>query len=180
MLTGGLNRLLDPRKLAQKQAKLSGQISASELVRFSNAVVGDFEPVRYSLNFELDHERRPIMQGELEADVQLECQRCLAPVSHNLHVEVLLRPVLTDAQAVAHQKDVDVVMLDEEGLLDAVHSMEDELLLNLPIVIYHEQSDCIASMEFAGDEVIPEESVVDTEENPFSILAQLKGAGKEE
>ena len=53
--------------------------------------------------------------------------------------------------------------------------LEDELLLDLPIVIYHDY-DCRPVMQF-GDDVVEEDAQT---ENPFAILASLNRPEKEE
>lgn len=180
MSTGGLKRLINPRKLALQGAEYSGKIGPTELERFSAAVVGDYEPLEYNIVFDLSSDGHALMQGKATGNVFLECQRCMGPVEHKLETEFLLRPVLTDAQAEAHQKNVDVVLLDEEGSLNMATCLEDELLLNLPIVCYHPAGECNVVMEYGEQDVELESPAVEAENNPFAILAQLTNANKKE
>ena len=180
MSTAGLKRPVDPRKLALQGAEYTGRIGLAELKRFSAAIVGDCEPLQYNIVFDRSDDGHALMKGTASGEVFLECQRCLGPVKHQLETEFLLRPVLTDAQAETHQKNVDVVLLDEEGLLDMTACLEDELLLNLPIVCYHESGECSITMEYGEQIEELENPAAEAENNPFAILAQLNNANKKE
>lgn len=180
MSTGGLNRPVDPRKLALQGAEYSGRIGLAELKRFRAAVAGDFEPLQYRIVFEYADDGHALVAGAASGEVLLECQRCLAPASYWLDAQFLLRPVLTDAQAQAHQKQVDVVLLDDDGLLNLGVCLEDELLLSLPIVHYHAAGECDVAMEYGEPPVREEKPAVEAENNPFAILAQLNSVNKEE
>ncbi len=179
MSTGAFKKPLDPRKLAFQSAELDGQISGSVLKRFSAAVVGDYKDIDCTLKFNRSYDGHALIVGQLYGEVNLECQRCLAPVKHKIDTEFEVRPVLTDAQADMHQKETDVVLLDENGLLDAMAVIEDELLLSLPIVSYHASNNCIETMEFGEEEIISVQQTA-SQDNPFAILAGLNRQDTEE
>lgn len=169
MSTGGFKKPLDPRKLASQGAVITGTLGGDLLLRFNDAVVDSYEPISCKLEFEKGADGHAVIHGELQGDVKLPCERCLEPVGHNINTNFDVRPVLTDAQAEVHQKSIDVVMLDSEGQIDPVAMIEDELLLGLPIVIYHDY-ECVPVMQFGEDIVVEQDAQKD---NPFAMLANL-------
>lgn len=175
MSKGSFSKPLEARKLAFQNAKIKGQLSSQQLQRLSDAVVGDFSPISCEMTFYREADGHAMIRGHMAGKVNLTCERCLEPVEHVIDTSFEVRPVLTDAQAQQHQKDVDIVMLNEEGTLDALAMLEDELLLSLPIVIYHDD-DCRPVMQF-GDDVVEEDA---PRENPFAILASMSRREKEE
>lgn len=178
MSTGSFKKPLDPRKLASQGAIVKGTIGGAMLDRLSDAVLEGFAPIEVELEFHKDADGHALIAGKVTGNVQIQCQRCLDAVDHAIETNFDVRPVLTDAQAQAHQKNVDVVMLDAEGQLDAVAMIEDELLLELPIVIYHDY-DCLPVTEFGEPEVVQEQQDAQ-QENPFAILATMSRRDKEE
>ena len=171
MSATALKKPLDPRKLAAQAARIEGQLAAATIPRFSAAVVGEFAPAEYKLRFERVYDGKVLVHGNVRVAVNLQCQRCMQPALYRLNTEFTVQPVFTDAQAAAMQKTADVVLLNEAGLLDGVALLEDELLLSLPIVMYHENTGCGASNLQFGE---PKTGRAETARpnNPFAILAQ--------
>jgi uncharacterized protein len=62
----------------------------------------------------------------------------------------------------------------EEGQVDLYAMVEDELLLSLPAVAYHQEA-CVGPALFSSGEPVNEKQG----KNPFQILEQLKGAPKD-
>ena len=60
-----------------------------------------------------------------------------------------------------------------EGAADFYDMIEEEMLLNLPAVAYH-QEPCIDSKLFVSGELV----AVKQEKNPFQVLEQLKSSPK--
>lgn len=89
------------------------------------------------VRFSTGPESFPIVQVRVTGTVELTCQRCLAPVSWPLDLEVSLTVVGSDAEADALADPFDSVMLDEEGGLRLRTAVEDEILAVLPLVPLH-------------------------------------------
>src|SRR5690606_4073601 len=100
-------------------------------------------------------------------DVDMECQRCLQPVTQSLSGELCLAVVWDEERAAVVPKTLDPLVVSDDSV-DLYGLLEDEILLALPIVAYHQEGQCQRSGHYSTGEV--EES----RENPFSILAQLK------
>lgn len=172
-----LPKSVDPYRLAENNSTLEGMVPLSGLGRFREAVLGlpEGAQCRVRLSFTMDGERRRLVKGELEAPVQLECQRCLGPMEATLSSSFVLGLVTSDEQAQQLPKELEP-FLTEDFSADLWSMVEDELLLVLPAFPLHERSDCPArealeTLEPKGEAAAPARKSGD---NPFSVLADLK------
>ncbi|NIB41229.1 nucleic acid-binding protein [Pseudomaricurvus alkylphenolicus] len=167
-----LPRLIDPRKFAQQGLSLNGNVAVSELSRLAEASVDPSTDVEVALEFGVDEEKHRLITGSAQCRLKVACQRCLEPVEINLAAELNLAIVWDEERAKQLPRALDGLILGE-GQADLYTIIEDELLLNLPMVSYHEE-ECIEQTSF-GEEVEEEASQTS---NPFQVLEQLKGSPK--
>lgn len=170
-----LPRLVDPRKFAQKGVSLSGYVLLTDMPRLAEAVEGGAMEIEVHLEFGRDQQGAKTLVGKARAEVSVMCQRCLQPTQYELIAPIALAVVWNEDQAKNLPKSLDPWILDE-GVADLYQAIEEELLLALPMVAYHEKKCIDASLLQAG-EVEPEVSE-DTSNNPFKVLEQLKGSPK--
>ncbi len=168
-----LPRLIDPRKFAQQGLSLAGQVPVPELSRLVEASLSESDVVEVALDFDVDGERHRLITGDASCELTVTCQRCLEPVKIELKAHLNLAIVWDEDRAKQLPKSLDPVILGE-GQADLYTIIEDELLLNLPMVSYHKE-DCIEQTSFGDDET---EASVETSSNPFQVLEQLKGSPK--
>jgi len=156
---------------------LEGEIPLRALSRFGDSVFGfeDGAVCRVSLSFSMDGERRRMVTGELEAPVTLECQRCMGPMQKTLVSRFTLGLVTSDEQAQQLPKELEPFLTDDFSA-DLWSLTEDELLLVLPPFPLHERDECPAREELEAFELDEsgDEPVRKSEDNPFSVLADLK------
>ena len=172
-----LPKSVDPYKLAEQHTVLEGQVPAGALSRFRGAVMSldDNAVCSVRLSFGMDSERRRVVSGELEASVQLQCQRCMEPMPVTLRSDFKLGLVTSDEQAQRLPQDLEPFLTDDFNA-DLWLMVEDELLLVLPPFPLHERSECPAredleALEPGSD---ADEPAGKSAENPFSVLAGLK------
>lgn len=172
-----LPKSVDPYRLAEHNGTLEGVIPLSGLDRFRDAVLGFGEGAvcRVKLSFYMDSERRRVVAGELEAPVELECQRCMGPIGVALVSQFSLGLVTSDEQAQQLPKDLEPFLTDD-FTANLWSMVEDELLLVLPPFPLHDRNDCPAreDLEAYEHDSSAAEPVVKSGENPFSVLADLK------
>lgn len=103
------------------------------------------------------------------AAVHLVCQRCLQGFDHPLHAERSIRWVADEAEAerLDELSDDDVLALPAAGRVDLQQLVEDELILNLPLVPRHEV--CPEPLAMPADDLD-----APLAPSPFSALAGLK------
>lgn len=102
------------------------------------------------------------------ARVSLICQRCLTPVDVDLHVQRAFRFVSDEATAEAEDDEAEEDVLVISTTFDLYGLVEDELLMELPLVPRH--AECPVTMPTqAGADEVPVENP-----NPFAVLATLQ------
>ena len=172
----GLNKSLpDQLKLfnfAKKEISLSGLYQISDFPRITEIASNKKDNVRVELSFYLKNNKTPCVEGIIELDIVLTCQRCLDNLSIALKVNFNLAFVRNDQQSEELDSHYEIYVIEEEEL--ATHNLiSDEILLSIPMVPTHDY-DCIK-------EINEQEIVEGKSENPFAILKKLKIAdgGKE-
>lgn len=157
-------------QFAKQKQVLSGEIDAMWFERLRDALVANEaslvggNQVRYSLSGWVDIQDRAFLKMELDADLHMDCQRCLFAMPVKLHLNFIYQ--------ITHQTERELLesepMEDEVDLIEADTNMdvgllmEDELLMALPIAPVHPQS-CTALKLTSGEKV-----------NPFEALQKLK------
>jgi len=105
---------------------------------------------------------------QADADVILQCQRCLLPLGHAVHVDRRFRFVADEETAARLDDEIDDEVLVLAKTLNLRDLVEDEMLLALPLVPRHEVCPEAIPMQF-GDVAEVEEKA-----NPFASLALLR------
>jgi len=177
------HRVFDPLRLdvaafAAEQGELGGQWPLSTMTRLAEGTVappeGDDEPVQWTVEGESRARRAadPQVWLHLEADavVWLQCQRCLKPVREALQVQRSFRFVASEAEAEAEDAESEEDVLALTRTLDLRALVEDELLLELPLVPRHEV--CPEPLPLPPPD--PLASQAEVAPNPFAQLAVLK------
>lgn len=173
MSYGNLPKRIDPRKLAEREVRLTGQASANRMPRFMSYLCTEDDMIDVDLLFALDELRIRIITGEAKGCVHMTCQRCLEPVQVDVRAEFNLAIAFSEEKAKQLPRYYDPLIVEDEEieLLDVV---EEELILSLPLVPYH--ANCSVQTEF-GDADVAEKPEIE-KPNPFSVLAQLKASKK--
>ena len=163
---------IDPEQLAASGEGLAGVWPASHCQRLVAAVHRLTGDIVLELTLSQWLPGRFSMQGRIQLELELLCQRCLQPVSLALDEPFELSAASSAATSEANE---DVLELDEQGQISLGSWLEDEILLRLPLVAKHpEREDCDAGMlERSTEYVTREDSEAETE-NPFAVLKQLK------
>ena len=157
---------------AKKEISLSGLYQISDFPKISEIASNKSDNVKVDLSFYLKNNKTPCVDGIIELDIVLACQRCLDDLSIVLKVNFNLAFVKHDQQSEELDSHYEIYVIEEEEL--ATHDLiSDEILLSIPMVPTHNY-DCIK--EINKQEIVEEKS-----ENPFAILKKIKIAdvGKE-
>lgn len=163
---------IDPVRLAETGRILEGQLPLSELTRLKDVLVDNRGTVAVRLEFGIDQEGIPYLKGQIRSRVTLACQRCLLPMEHEIDTEILLG-IAESEEAVQLLPSHYEPLVVENGPLYLKDLIEDELLLSLPIVPMHPESECAV-----GERELKDTERGKTEEperkSPFSVLAGMK------
>ncbi len=173
---------LDLAAFIHDGAGLEGEWPAVSLARLADSAAPEapadgWPAVRWSLQGETRQPKGGKAQAWLHvaahAQVALTCQRCLKPVQEAVEVDRWIRFVETEAEAAALDADSDDDVLAMPRHLDARELVEDELLLDLPLVPRHDS--CPEPLAPSADEAVVEDEEV--AQHPFAALAALKRGG---
>jgi uncharacterized protein len=172
MLNEPLPKQADLRKLAARHASFTVNSDLAAFPRVVGAVVDNIGQVEAQLDFFVDEQHIACVDGWVKCQAQMQCQRCLEPVMVEFGSDIALAMIKDDIQARNLPKDRDPLMVEDEESFDLNEMLEDELLLAMPFVSYHEPEHCKGQQFYQTAQ--PVEVPVEKKENPFSVLAQLK------
>lgn len=162
----------DPRKFAQQGVTLEGFIPVAELPRVVEATESSAGNVQVKLEFKVSEEGKRAVIGQASTELSLICQRCLEPVSVAVESDISLAIVWDEEAAKALPQHFDP-WIAGEGAADLYDMVEEELLLSLPAVAYHEEP-CLDGKLYSSGKPVE----VKKEKNPFQVLEQLKSSPK--
>jgi len=174
MSYGPLPKRIDPRKLAEREVRFESLIKVEELPEFANSLAQPGGEVKVDLQFGLDEQRIRTIVGDAKSTVFLACQRCLDPVEVEVTATFNLAIAPSEEKAKQLPRSYDPLIVEDEEI-DLFPVIEEELILSLPMVPYHQ--DCSIQTSFGdGDEAVnaDETESASDKPNPFSVLAQLK------
>tara|TARA_E500000178_G_scaffold275387_1_gene274180 strand:- start:5874 stop:6380 length:507 start_codon:yes stop_codon:yes gene_type:complete len=161
---------IDPRKLALQGICLEGEFAVKNLTRLKDSVEAVTGALKVSLQFSLDESRQPMVTGSASIFVDVVCQRCLDIVNIEINTAIALQIIWSEDQLSNVAPNYEPwIVVDKFTDLDVV--IEDEVLLALPIVNYHNIGECTGdAFDTKADTNLEEASI----ESPFSVLQQLK------
>lgn len=166
---------VDAKKIFTQQAVITGNLPVAKFDRFSDLLANTSGFVEISLKFFLNEDFRRVISGELKADVQVLCQRCLEGTTITLEDRFQLALVESASQADKLSKDLEPWFCTDTKLVLA-DIVEEQLILAMPIVSYHKEN-CTQN-EFlkpgAPKEDAPKSLDKPDKQNPFAILQSLK------
>lgn len=158
---------LDVYRLAQAQDNIKGQFPLVKLLRLAASLSKTEGAAKFELIFGVDFDGRAYIRGTVKANLCLECQSCMQDLSWKVNHKFLLSPVYTHEQAKHLPVFYEPIMLNQEGRVSITELLEDELILQLPLLARHEEN-CISKTESSG---VENEEV---KKNPFAALAAFK------
>ncbi len=169
---------VDARKIFAQRANICGTIPVSRFERFCELLASPSGDLKVWLQFSLDDRHRRIVQGAVETHVNVVCQRCLEKTDIQLKESFKLGIVETEAQIERLPEDVDPWLTTEAKLVIA-DILEEQLILAMPIVSYHENACSPVVTSANRDKVQEKASNIDNQGgNPFAVLIKLKDPKK--
>ncbi|HZY20308.1 MAG TPA: DUF177 domain-containing protein [Ramlibacter sp.] len=167
---------LDVRAFAEDAAQLSGTARVGDFKRLAAEAAGqgNDRPVQWSAQGEMLNPRhvQPQVWVHLRADAVLPmtCQRCLEPVDVALQVDRPFRFVADEETAAAEDDEAEEDLLAISRAFDLLQLIEDELLMEVPVVPRHEV--CPAPVQLSAAD--PDFEEASAPENPFARLKDLR------
>lgn len=163
---------IDPYKDAQRRMDYEGYFQAdlfNRLGEFVGNVLGDAE---VKLSLYVDPQKLTVIKGTAKIDVELECQRCNNPFKQTLETEFCFSPVSNLNRADDLPEIYEPIETNEFGEINLLEMVQDEFIIELPLVPMHSATHCEVSTEEQVFGELPEELA--KKPNPFAVLANLK------
>ena len=189
---------IDPVKLVEQKSILSGQLKLENMPRLLVCVTDDHlnltdsgkeasehqlgeadNAIDVDLDFYRDEQGLRVMAGHVRCRLGLVCQRCLGIKILNLDIPIALA-IVANEEAASHLPGRYEALITTKDPLSLVTLIEDELLLALPTVAYHEEGGCslrdYKKPEESGFQSVSESRSDSTAKkpSPFDVLTDLK------
>lgn len=173
---------VDPFRLVEQNRIFDGNIPLNDFKRVSELLFKDSkelddsntvtELVKVHLEFTRNDTKLPVLKGQITAEMDMICQRCLDVKVEMLDTSFEVIFVSNDEQAERLQEGYDTWLVEDQVLF-LNGFLEDEILLAMPYVIAHENCQPVKALIEALPEDI-EKEVAQEKENPFAVLKDLK------
>jgi len=162
-----LPELINPQRLAEKSARLQGTLLLAGMPRLKELLADVGGEVVIDIQFDRDANNTSFMHLKADTQVILKCQRCLENFNYPVLVDVLLSPMTGEEEiAKIQSKAIYEPLLMEGETVRLQDIIEDEILLNLPLIAKHTQNAC---------SMVLSESHEDNIENPFKVYFSKTG-----
>jgi len=157
---------VDAWRMVSARRSFEGHLPLSAMTRLLPSVLDSAGQCRYRLQFDRDPLGFAVVELELEAELELMCQRSLEPFRFPVRTSQRLGLIRDESEEAGLPGDMEPVLVAEDGVLHPRDLVEDELILALPVVPLSPDAEP-ADVTFGQPEA-------DEEKNPFSALAALK------
>lgn len=166
---------VDPYRYAEQDLHLDGAVKLIDMQRLNatRPTPPAEERAMVSLHFGQDEQGMTYLKGHIEANLGLQCQRCLEMFNYEIMSDFALGIVKSLAEEKALPDQYEPAMVQEDGQLALRDLIEDELILNLPIIPRHEPEVCKVKLPLADAGWESNKG-----ENPFQVLQTLKDKHK--
>ncbi len=170
---------LDPFQWADGHKILENDLDLKDFERLKTALgLNQKGKISYKLQFYRDEGGRALIKGKLYTTLLITCQRCLEPFNYLIDNDFLVAPLRKEKEADCLPKHIEPLIILDKALSLAPF-IEDEVLLNLPVVAWHAPADCpqgqwhkgYATSSLASEEL---EDKLDSNDHPFAALKALK------
>ena len=166
-MANNLPAFVDPAALAEKDVILRGFIALEKMTRLANSLKNTEGQAYIDWSFSMDDQQRILIHGSVQAELPMECQRCLKIMHLAVNILVALMTLKPNQIEDNLLPNFEVLSLKHLPILLST-LVEDELILALPLVAIHEHCSQISYSSPKGKES------VDKKYNPFQVLSTLK------
>jgi uncharacterized protein len=159
---------IDPFRYADQSLHLAGLVKMADMKRLSASLNATDDMVKAELQFGVDEQGVTFLKGHIEAKLSLQCQRCMDPFIYGIMSDFVLGVVNT-LDEVNELSEHYEPALAKDGQLALRELIEDELILNLPIIPKHAPEDCKVTLPLVDSGWKEKKDA-----NPFHVLESLK------
>jgi len=171
MLAREIPDLIDPFRFARLQRVVDGVLPISKLNSLKGLPIIPEGFLEVTANFGIDAQGIFYIKGEIIFNLKLECQRCLQALPCVLSTTFAISPIKDEKESEKLPSYYEAFLLEEDKI-SFKRLVEEELILNLPLVPKHsETEDCRleANIDLSGKANVKAVNV----SNPFTVLQNL-------
>lgn len=165
---------INPTRLAEKEATLAGVLSLANMPRLKDLLADTTGEAAVTMHFGYDESHTAYIHLTVNVSLLLICQRCMENFSYPMTIDVLLNPIIESEKTPNTQEHpkraaklprqsqnqaYEPLMMESETVI-LQDIVEDEILLNLPLIPKHTQDVC---------PVVLSASKESETENPFKV-----------
>ncbi|HJW02724.1 MAG TPA: YceD family protein [Azospira sp.] len=155
--------VIDSLAFARDAGLIEGELPVADMPRAHDMLAEVGGSVRYRLQGRVSAKGEPQLLLQLDGFLPLRCQRCLERMDYPFHTESILELVRGGRELSQDDLEDDTRdFLPVQKETDVLALIEDQVILDLPVVPRHESCD------------LPQGEADDLEKSPFSVLAKLK------
>ena len=158
--------VIDARDFVNFTRSLHGKIKLNECIRLKDYLSDSQGNLEYIINGILDRNDKPMLQVSIKGELNLNCQRCLGKLLHELNLKSTLFLVEDEKKLSYLDEDESVEGILATSDMDIIELIEDEVILSLPFSPRHRENDC--STKKLTDNYAAEKK------RPFAALLELK------
>jgi uncharacterized protein len=159
---------IDPFRYAEQSLSLDGMVKLADLKRLEANLINREGEIAVQLQFGKDEQKITFLKGHLNTKLSLQCQRCMEPFVYEIMSDFSLGIVTSLDEANDLPERYEPAMVTE-GSMALRELIEDEIILNLPIIPRHEPDECKVQLPLIDSGWKQGEG-----ENPFHVLETLK------
>jgi DUF177 domain-containing protein len=161
---------VDPFRFAEHAIRLQGTLPVKKMQRLCESIYEDSGEIRVNIEFGKNEQDICFLTGQLSGTLQLQCQRCMEPLAFNVHNNLELAIVHTEEEAEKLPEGYDSIIANNDILI-IQDTIEDELIVRLPLVPMHDHKDCKITLPLV---IESDEAAQMEKENPFKVIELLR------
>lgn len=157
--------------MVSARRSFQGVLPIAAMPRLCGALADDAGLAQFELDFGRDEFGTAYVDVRVEAPLWMVCQRTLEPFIMPVTVNSRLGLIRSENEEAALPAGCEPLLVAEDGKLNPIDVIEDELLLALPLVPANPDSKLPEDVTRPTTEDVPVEERPD---NPFAVLRELK------
>jgi uncharacterized protein len=132
-MSADLPERVDARRMAQMHREFEGEVPLARMQRLGESLASTEGSVRYSLAFDRDRSGLVTVQLHARGELPLVCQRTLETFAQPVVVDQRFGVIATEDEESTLPADIEP-LLGIDGVIEPYATIEDELILALPLV----------------------------------------------
>jgi uncharacterized protein len=163
---------VDPVRFAENGTDLHGIVLIKNMPRLVPSLFSAEGEVEANVQFGIDQQGIKYLKGQIKAFLTMQCQRCMEAFVYEIISPFTYGMVTSDGEAATLPAQYDPVVVSADNL-NMTDMVEEELMINLPIVPMHDPKDCKVTLPI----VVVADAEAEAQakkQHPFKVIESLK------